>query len=1566
MEEDKAGGDVPSPPDPPSSVGTGLKQSPGGLGAWAESVGACADPPKARPTQPSLTRLRISGFKSFAEPTALEILPGLTGIVGPNGCGKSNVVEALRWAMGESSARSLRGGEMDDVIFAGTTARSSRNLAEVTITLQPGETPLPDPFGAEPELQVTRRIERGAGSAYRANGRELRARDVQTLFADLSSGARSCAMVSQGRVSALVQASPEDRRSVLEEAAGITGLYARRHEAELKLRAAETNLGRAEELRIQLDAGREGLRRQARQAARYRNISGLVRTAEAEFLAVLHARAQQASEAATSAQADAQQAAESAARAANAACAEMRHAETALPALREAESEARRALQRRQMAAESLAGEAERAQAALAEAQARLAVIRGDLGDAAAVQEDAQAALARLSTGAAALNARLAALPDEIALAQEGAARSVQDLADAEATADAASSQAAAAAAAAAQAWLATAEAARRQDEAAQLLAVADVAREVARAAMVGPDLLEAAEHRASEARQTCEAARARAVLADQEGARASALAAQAAARLAAERTRADAAQSRLDEAQDRAARLDAALQAVAGELAAAAAEAVAPERLEVARAAESQAHAMLAGAERAANAAERIHGEAGPACLAALSDRDRLEARRAQLQAAMADVQARQHRLYEEARALQAECAVQEAARPAPAQRHAAETALLQGQAAAERAGDAARHCAARCEAAAQALADARAEALAAVAERTRLAAEEAGTAQAAAGEHGKDGSSLLGSLDVPAGLEAAVAAVLTDAADTMEDGRATRFWRALAGLPREAPPPGCAALDALVSAPPALGRTLSRIALLHDGTDGDSLQAQLAPGWAVVSAEGDLWRWDGLVCRAGAPNAAALRLRLLARLREIRAALAPAMAREQAAASAQDLAETEAADAREADMRAQAMRLAAEHALAGLIRARDACTAQAEAVDARIAALEPALHRVQAQAHEAAAASGEAAEALGALAEPETAEAALALRREGAAAAATALEAAREARETARCALAEAVAALRALEDQGARAQSRAGALMPQQARLAGEREEMAAILAACRAACEALADLDAVQAHARQADLDAEAAGRAAESARRLAAEAEQTQADTARAFTALDRQVAEARLATASAERAWDAAAAAHGRETDGLAAARAAQAACADPAAMAAASVAARQGVADCRRHAAALGEQQAGLAASLAEAQASLPAVEQERAAWSERLAEAARRRAALAERETEAAAACATWAAAPGALAARAAALSAAVAEAEATHGGAATALRTAEARAAEAARAQRLAEAAHAACQQAQARGEGRAEAARAAVRATLERAVERLGAEASLPEVGLAGEGAAEEERARRRHERLVRERDEMGPVNLRADIELAEIEARIAGIDADRDELATAIAKLRGSIGHLNREGRERLREVFARVDSQFRALFTRMMGGGRAHLALVGSDDPLEAGLEIYAEPPGKKLSALSLLSGGEQALTALSLIFAVFACTPAPLAVLDEVDAPLDDMNVERFCGLLDDVVRDTGTRFLVVTHHQLTMSRMDRLYGVTMQERGVSRVLSVDLQRAAAMVAEPVMQAAE
>ena len=212
---------------------------------------------------------------------------------------------------------------------------------------------------------------------------------------------------------------------------------------------------------------------------------------------------------------------------------------------------------------------------------------------------------------------------------------------------------------------------------------------------------------------------------------------------------------------------------------------------------------------------------------------------------------------------------------------------------------------------------------------------------------------------------------------------------------------------------------------------------------------------------------------------------------------------------------------------------------------------------------------------------------------------------------------------------------------------------------------------------------------------------------------------------------------------------------------------------------------------------------------------------------------------------------------------------------------------------------------------------------------------------------------RLDKLNRERENIGPVNLRADIEAGELETRIAEMFGEREDLLGAIAKLRHGIAGLNREGRERLLAAFETIDGHFRTVFTRLFGGGSARLALTESEDPFESGLEVMASPPGKRLQSMSLMSGGEQALTAISLLFAVFLTNPAPICVLDEVDAPLDDNNVDRFCNLLEEICRGGETRFLLITHHRLTMARMDRLYGVTMPEPGISRLVSVDLMAA-------------
>ena len=246
-------------------------------------------------------KLRVHGFKSFVDPVELMIEPGITGVVGPNGCGKSNVIESLRWVMGEASAKRMRGGEMDDVIFAGSASRPQRNSAEVSVVLDNLDRIAPAAFNDSDDIEITRRIDRGQGSTYRINGKEVRARDVQLLFADLATGANSTAIVSQGRVGALIGAKPTDRRTLLEEAAGIRGLHSRRHEAELRLKAAESNLERLEDVIGALETQFGGLQRQARQANRYRKIAEQLRAQEAILLHLRWTEAQQSLDAARSA-----------------------------------------------------------------------------------------------------------------------------------------------------------------------------------------------------------------------------------------------------------------------------------------------------------------------------------------------------------------------------------------------------------------------------------------------------------------------------------------------------------------------------------------------------------------------------------------------------------------------------------------------------------------------------------------------------------------------------------------------------------------------------------------------------------------------------------------------------------------------------------------------------------------------------------------------------------------------------------------------------------------------------------------------------------------------------------------------------------------------------------------------------------------------------------------------------------------------------------------------------------------------------------------------------------------
>ncbi|MES2750466.1 MAG: AAA family ATPase, partial [Pseudomonadota bacterium] len=345
-----------------------------------------------------LTRLRLHGFKSFVEPTDFLIEPGLTGVVGPNGCGKSNLVEALRWAMGETSHKSLRAADMDAVIFAGSGNRPARNHAEVAMTIDNTDRSAPSAMNDHEVLEISRRIEREAGSVYRINGRDVRARDVQILFADAATGARSPALVHQGKIGEIIQARPDQRRRVLEDAAGVAGLHARRHEAELRLRAAETNLTRVEDVIGQLASQIDGLKKQARQAIRYREVAAKVRKAEAMLfhLRWLQAHADVADAGKTHDLNVREQAERTREQAEAARIQAIRASE--LPGLRESEARAAAGLQRLTSAREMLDREETRAKERVSELDRRLTQFAADIEREQRQLSDADVALARLES----------------------------------------------------------------------------------------------------------------------------------------------------------------------------------------------------------------------------------------------------------------------------------------------------------------------------------------------------------------------------------------------------------------------------------------------------------------------------------------------------------------------------------------------------------------------------------------------------------------------------------------------------------------------------------------------------------------------------------------------------------------------------------------------------------------------------------------------------------------------------------------------------------------------------------------------------------------------------------------------------------------------------------------------------------------------------------------------------------------------------------------------------------------------------------------------------------------
>jgi chromosome segregation protein len=1136
------------------------------------------------------SRLKVHGFKSFVDNGEFLIEPGLTGIVGPNGCGKSNLVEALRWVMGESSYKNMRASGMDDVIFSGSGNRPARNIAEVTLVIDNSDRTAPAAFNQSDLLEVTRRIERDSGSVYRVNGREVRARDVQLLFADASSGARSPAMVRQGQIGEIISAKPQQRRRILEEAAGVSGLYSRRHEAEMRLKGAEDNLLRLDDIIRQLQLQAEALTLQAKQASEYRTLSAELRRIEALLLLLAYREADAQAIKLRLNLTESKRAIEERQVVQVRAARDQALAAADLPHLREAEVRAGAALQRVVLARQDIESQEKQSKARREDLARQIVQIERDKARELALVKDAHDTLLGLKAQREALDTTH--IPD--------------------------------------------------QDEALKV----DVVTAEAHSRAADETL---AKVQGELARRQAEISVTQAGITDH--------------------------RSRII--------------ALTAELARHDAEVAALPRMDHAR-----QIALTTAVEQS------------------LAQRNALEATLAQDSEALLQFKQQEQ---------------QQRGPLSKAEQHA-----------------------------------------------QRLDTEFRTLTKMLAVPTRAEGPTVLDEIQAEKGYEMALGAALGDDLEASLALNAPAHWALTEDKSTSSLPEGVLALSQFVTAPEALRRRLTQVGIVA-AERGGSLRSQLLQGQRLVSLRGDLWRWDGFTLAANTPTPAALRLVEHNRLEDLR------LAAEAARSAAQELHmrfSSVQTQIRQADMQEQKNR--------ALLRD---LTRTSESARDSLAAFE----RAQAQT------------------------------------------------------------------------EARRNALIDAQSRTIANLEETGTKLKLAEAALAEFSSLEGLYTQFEAAKYNAQ-----------------QAREHTLTARSALNGFVQE-------------------------------------------------RNG--KIRR----------------------LKELEREEASWQERQKGAADQAREFEFRLIAAQAEHDTLSKAPDHFEATRAALRDEMTKAEQALKAANDQRATGESRLNIADKTARLAQDAMSQAREELARLETRAENAETRLAELIRHIAETL---QSAPEhlaelAGIAENDAPDLRSAERQMAQLKQARDRLGAVNLRAESELNDVTARSTHLLAEHADLTEAIRRLRLAIQSLNREGRQRLLGAFDQINAHFKDLFTTLFGGGAAELQLIESDDPLEAGLEILARPPGKKPQTMTLLSGGEQALTAMSLIFAIFLTNPSPICVLDEVDAPLDDSNVERFCDLLDDMSQRTQTRFLTITHNPITMARMNRLFGVTMAERGVSELVSVDLEMA-------------
>ena len=1145
-------------------------------------------------------KLRLHGFKSFAEPSELLFQDGVTGVVGPNGCGKSNLLEALRWVMGESRAKTVRGEGMEDVIFAGSDRRPARAFAEVSLLLDNSDRKAPEAFNATDEIEISRKITRDSGSVYRVNGKEARARDLQLIFADAGTGAASPALVRQGQISDLIHAKPKQRRKILEDAAGIGGLYSRRHEAELRLEAAERNLEKLTDLFRTAESRMRVLKKQAEKAAKYRDLTTKIRKFEAERIHILYKRAEIEREAAEIAAHQAKEQANIAEREVIAAFTEEEKNRQKIVPLKEEAAIAAAVLRKAEL-------DAAQNENALNEARARLGRLEKALES--AVKDKAREA-------------------DMLADAETALHRLEQETAEFSQSAGS-----------------------EEENEA-----------EYAERSQITRNALTAAEKQADETDEKIRDITAR----QREAAR------------------------RMSEAKERYHRLE-------------------KEFLTLTDS-EAGLQKELTEKLKSADSAENV----GALELKSEEIRENLVTAEKAFEAAKNAVTAAQRGLQEKE-----------------------------------------------------------------IARKTLIAEKNGLQALTAKTGVNKRAAQILERVTAKAGYEKALGAALGEALEYDTDITASRYWVTAPSAKGGALPAHLTALSDYVTAPDYLTAALSYIMVGEEAVLQDS-ETYLPPGGALVTKDGKTRRFDGFVSKGGDQNKAAVLLEQKNRLTFLETEEKRLLSEIEAAQAAYQKAAKTAEQAQAAFYALKTALAENEKRLTLARNAENQLKNECFTLETKLKALSDKKNDLATETEKA--------------------------------------------RDTVRRAAEETE-----ISDDLEKLQTES-AVFKQDVK--EKRNQLTEIYALAESAKRARQE-KTKRREALQKDLTDWQRRR--DSARARQSEIEEREKK-------LTRDLSEARLAPETLRLAYE-----NGSKNKVLATERAEK-----------------------NRTALDAGENELALSARQhSEAQKSSARAHEEKA-------------------RTEAL-------------------LLAAV---EKFHN-----------------------------------------------VKARLEE-MSQTNTLISTEAAKRSGESERDIHDLEENLREFSREQEALGAVNLLAESELTETETEIGKLITEKEDLSGAIEKLRTVIRELNEEGREKILNAFEKVNAQFQDLFQRLFVGGEASLELIESDDPLEAGLEISAMPPGKKTKSLALLSGGEQALTCTALIFAIFLTNPSPVCVLDEVDAPLDDANTERFCHLIAEMTRLTDTRFLVITHRALTMARSNRLFGVTMAEKGVSQLVCVDLVAAEKLVA--------